>query len=91
MCKRIFDILASFFGLLFLSPIFIVLALAIVIDSRGGIFYFQTRVGRNNRDFRLFKFRSMATNSDKKGLLTVGFKDSRITKVGSNNRWTIFF
>jgi len=82
MCKRIFDILASFFGLLFLSPIFIVLALAIVIDSRGGIFYFQTRVGRNNRDFRLFKFRSMATNSDKKGLLTVGFKDSRITKVG---------
>lgn len=82
MFKRLFDILASFCGLLLLSPFFILLAFAIIIDSRGGVFYFQTRVGRDNKDFRLFKFRSMATNSDKKGLLTVGCKDSRITKVG---------
>ena len=82
MFKRLFDILASFFGLIILSPVFICLALAIVLDTKGGIFYFQTRVGRNNQDFRLFKFRSMASNSDKKGLLTVGFNDARITRVG---------
>lgn len=80
--KRLFDILASFIGLLILLPLLIIIGLAIVIDSRGGVFYCQKRVGKNNKDFRLFKFRSMATNSDKKGLLTVGFNDSRITKVG---------
>lgn len=80
--KRLFDILASSIGLLILLPLFIIIGLAIVIDSRGGVFYCQKRVGKNNKDFRLFKFRSMATNSDKKGLLTVGFNDSRITKVG---------
>jgi lipopolysaccharide/colanic/teichoic acid biosynthesis glycosyltransferase len=53
-----------------------------VTDSRGGIFYFQTRVGKNNKDFKLFKFRTMRTGSDKKGLLTVGAKDNRITKIG---------
>ncbi|MDM8160297.1 sugar transferase [Labilibaculum sp. K2S] len=82
MSKRLFDILVSFFGLMILSPVFILLAMAIVLDSKGGVFYFQTRVGRYNKDFRLFKFRSMASNSDKKGLLTVGFNDSRITRIG---------
>ena len=81
MVKRIFDIVLSLFGLIILSPILLLLAIAIVVESRGGVFYMQTRVGRNNKDFKLFKFRSMATGSDKKGLLTVG-NDSRITKVG---------
>jgi lipopolysaccharide/colanic/teichoic acid biosynthesis glycosyltransferase len=54
----------------------------ISIDSRGGVFYLQTRVGINNKDFRLFKFRTMHVNADKKGLLTVGGRDSRITRIG---------
>ena len=82
MLKRIFDIISSAIGLLMLSPFLIILAIAIVIESKGGVFYMQTRVGKNNKDFRLFKFRSMAVGSDKKGLLTVGTNDSRITKVG---------
>ncbi len=52
------------------------------MDSNGGVFYFQERIGKNKQPFKLFKFRSMATNADKQGLLTVGGKDSRITKVG---------
>ena len=81
MLKRLFDIIASFIGLLILSPFLLILAIAIVLESKGGVFYMQTRVGKNNKDFKLFKFRSMAVGSDKKGLLTVG-KDSRITKIG---------
>ena len=80
--KRCFDILASFIGLLLLSPFFLLISIAIVLDSKGGIFYKQLRVGKNNTDFKLYKFRSMRTGSDKKGLLTVGGRDSRITKTG---------
>ncbi len=82
MIKRCFDIFASFIGLLLLSPFFIIIAIVILIDSRGGVFYKQVRVGKNNKDFKLFKFRSMSTGSDKKGLLTVGGRDSRITRSG---------
>jgi lipopolysaccharide/colanic/teichoic acid biosynthesis glycosyltransferase len=53
-----------------------------MIDSRGGIFYMQKRVGKNNIDFVLYKFRTMAVNSDKKGLLTIGTRDNRVTKIG---------
>jgi len=74
--------LLSILGLIILSPFLILLSIAIIIESRGGIFYKQTRVGKNNKDFKLYKFRSMQTNSDKKGLLTIGNKDNRITKVG---------
>lgn len=80
--KRVFDIFFSFIGLLILLPFFIIIALIIVIDSRGGIFYRQVRVGKNGTDFKLFKFRSMRTNADKAGLLTVGGRDNRITRVG---------
>ena len=80
--KRLFDIVCSFFGLVILSPLFIFLSLLVGLSSRGGVFYKQQRVGLNGRDFTLYKFRSMATGSDKKGLLTVGGKDSRITKAG---------
>ena len=80
--KRLFDIVCSFFGLVILSPLFIFLSLWVGLSSRGGVLYKQQRVGLNGRDFTLYKFRSMATGSDKKGLLTVGGKDSRITKAG---------
>lgn len=82
MVKRAFDIFASAVGLILLSPLFLVIALWIKCDSRGPVFYRQTRVGRGNVDFRLFKFRSMFVDSDKKGLLTVGGHDSRVTKSG---------
>ena len=79
---RFFDLLFSFLGLIVLSPFFLLMALLIAADSRGGVFYCQTRVGKNGKDFRLYKFRTMASGSDKKGLITVGAKDARITKVG---------
>ena len=79
---RFFDVLFSALGLLVLLPVFFVVSLCIVVDSRGGVFYRQTRVGKDGRDFRLYKFRSMRSGSDKRGLITVGAKDARITKVG---------
>ena len=80
--KRLFDITASFFGILILSPLLIFIGLWVGLSSKGGVFYKQIRVGKNNKDFKLYKFRSMRVNSDKQGLLTVGSKDSRITKAG---------
>ena len=80
--KRIFDIVASGCGLLVLLPLFAVLAVWIKFDSRGPVFYRQTRVGRNNKDFKLFKFRSMRVGADKQGLITVGGHDPRITRSG---------
>jgi lipopolysaccharide/colanic/teichoic acid biosynthesis glycosyltransferase len=81
--KRLFDIIFSLIVLLTLLPIFIVVAVLIIVDSKGGIFFKQIRVGKNNVDFSLFKFRTMTVGSDKKGQITIGNKDSRITKVGS--------
>ena len=80
--KRLFDIICSCAGLIILFVPFILIGIFIMLDSRGGIFYKQLRVGKDNVDFYLFKFRSMRTDSDKKGLLTVGGNDSRITKIG---------
>lgn len=80
--KRFFDIVASACGLLVLSPLFLVLAIWIKLDSKGPVFYRQVRVGRNNKDFRLYKFRSMRVGSDKLGLITVGGRDPRITRSG---------
>lgn len=80
--KRLFDILFSGCGLLMLSPLFIVVAIWIKLDSKGPVFYRQTRVGRGNKDFRLYKFRSMRVDADKQGLLTVGGHDSRVTRSG---------
>jgi lipopolysaccharide/colanic/teichoic acid biosynthesis glycosyltransferase len=82
MVKRLFDIIASLIGIIILSPILLVIALLVIIDSKGGVFYRQIRVGRGMKEFRLFKFRTMFTDADKKGLLTVGMRDSRITRVG---------
>jgi len=79
---RLFDILFSFLGLIILLPFFLIIAICIVVDSKGGVFYKQTRVGKNDIDFKLYKFRTMATGSDKGSLITIGSKDNRITKIG---------
>lgn len=80
---RFFDFLFSFLGIIILFPVFIIIAFAIVANSRGGIFYRQKRVGKGNKDFILLKFRTMKIGSDSKGLLTVGADDKRITSVGA--------
>lgn len=80
--KRLLDIFSSAWVLLLLLPFWLLIALAIVLESRGGVFYRQVRVGKDNKDFQLYKFRTMRTGSDQKGLLTVGERDSRITRVG---------
>ena len=82
MLKRLFDIVFSAIGLIVLSPFLLVITIVILLTSRGGVFYLQERVGRFNKDFKLFKFRTMFAGSDKKGLLTVGGRDSRITSAG---------
>lgn len=79
---RFFDLLFSLFGLILLLPFFLIISIAIVIGSRGGIFYIQERVGKNNRNFRLVKFRTMRSRADKQGGLTIGARDSRITNTG---------
>ena len=79
--KRAFDVAVSFLLLVMLSPAFAVLAVAIKLDSKGPVFYRQTRVTRYGENFRIFKFRSMVTDADKGSLLTVD-GDSRITKTG---------
>ena len=79
--KRLFDITVSSLLLLFLSPVFLILAIAIKLDSKGPVFYRQTRVTQYGKEFKIFKFRSMVTDADKGSLLTVG-GDSRITKTG---------
>jgi len=80
--KRIFDILASGLGLVVLSPIFLILAIWIKLDNKGPVFYRQVRVGRHNKDFRIFKFRSMRVGADKGSLVTIGGHDPRITRSG---------
>ena len=80
--KRAFDIIASGLGLLCLSPLFAIVAIWIKFDSKGPVFYRQVRVGKDNKDFRLFKFRSMRPDSDKLGLITVGGHDPRVTRSG---------
>ncbi|MDC0313679.1 sugar transferase [Flavobacteriales bacterium] len=80
--KRTFDIISSLVTLTIGLPFFILIASLIVIDSKGGIFFIQQRVGKDNKDFELFKFRTMRSNSEKAGQITVGGKDPRITKIG---------
>ena len=79
--KRAFDIFVSAFMLILLSPLFLILAIAIKIDSRGPVFYRQIRVTRYNKQFRIFKFRSMKKDADKGSQVTVS-GDARITRVG---------
>jgi lipopolysaccharide/colanic/teichoic acid biosynthesis glycosyltransferase len=80
--KRLFDIIASGCGLLLLSPLLLCIAIWIKLDSEGPVFFRQVRVGRYNKDFRIFKFRSMRVGSDKGSLVTIGGRDPRITRSG---------
>lgn len=80
--KRLFDIVASGCGLLVLSPVLLIVAIWIKLDSRGPVFYRQVRVGYKNKDFQIFKFRSMRIGSDKGSLVTIGGRDPRITRSG---------
>lgn len=80
--KRFLDILLSSVTLLVLSPFFIIISIIIMLESKGGVFYKQVRVGKGNKDFELLKFRTMKEGSDSHGLLTLGSNDARITPFG---------
>ena len=82
LMKRLFDIIASGCGLLLLSPLLLCVAIWIKLDSEGPVFFRQVRVGRYNKDFRIFKFRSMQVGSDNGSLVTIGERDPRITRSG---------
>ncbi|MBK9638752.1 MAG: sugar transferase [Bacteroidetes bacterium] len=82
MAKRLFDLLVSLMMSVLLSPLLLVLALAVKFSSKGPAFYMQERIGKNEKPFRIFKFRTMFLDADKKGLLTVGGRDPRVTPVG---------
>ena len=86
--KRLLDIILSGCAIVILSPLLLIIAVAIKIDDPGPVFYRQVRIGRDGKPFRIFKFRSMVTDADKKGLaITVG-RDNRITRVGAILRKT---
>jgi lipopolysaccharide/colanic/teichoic acid biosynthesis glycosyltransferase len=82
MLKRGFDVVSSLIGIILLLPVLLIIWIYIQLESSGGGFYRQVRVGKNGIDFRLWKFRTMQTGADKKGLLTIGGRDSRVTRIG---------
>ncbi|HNX22008.1 MAG TPA: sugar transferase, partial [Bacteroidales bacterium] len=82
MVIRFFDLLFATIALVCFSPVLIIIALFILFESKGGSFYKQLRVGKDNKDFYLLKFRTMRVGADKKGLLTVGDRDPRVTRSG---------
>lgn len=82
IAKRIFDVFFSLFGIIVILPLLIIIAVIILFDSKGGVFYKQVRVGRNNTPINLLKFRSMKIGADKGSLLTIGDQDDRITRFG---------
>ena len=82
MLKRLFDIIASLIGIILLLPFFIAICIVMIVSCGFPLFYLQTRVGKNGKDFKLFKFRTMHLDADKKGLLTVGGRDPRVTSIG---------
>jgi lipopolysaccharide/colanic/teichoic acid biosynthesis glycosyltransferase len=86
MMKRVFDLVLAILFIILLSPLMILISLYIILDSPGGVIFRQIRVGKNNRDFTILKFRTMFTDSSEKGLLTVGSGDARITRAGRTLR-----
>lgn len=82
MLKRLFDLSASLIAILLLSPLLILIALFVILGSSGGAFFHQERIGKNAKPFTLFKFRTMRSNSEASGQITVGERDHRITKTG---------
>ena len=79
---KVIDFLLALIGLIILSPVLILVALFIKLTSKGLVFFIQSRVGKDGIDFKVFKFRTMYTQAEKLGLLTVGGKDNRITAIG---------
>lgn len=88
LVKRFFDIITSFFVLLLLLPLFILITFFVKLDNPGPVFFIQQRIGRNFRSFRLYKFRSMVVDASKKGLAITTGGDLRITKIGKLLRKT---
>lgn len=84
--KRSFDVVMSTFMLIFLSPIMLVISIAIVIDSKGGVFFRQERITQYGRKFRIFKFRTMVANADQLGSQVTVKNDMRVTKIGAKIR-----
>lgn len=84
--KRVFDFFAALILLIILSPIMLVLALLIKLESKGPVFYRQERITKYGKKFRIFKFRTMVQDADKKGALVTMGQDPRITKVGNKIR-----
>lgn len=79
--KRSFDFVFSAVGLVFLSPLFLAVSVAVKLDSKGPVFYRGERIGRYAKPFRMWKFRTMRLNSDELGV-TTGKNDPRVTRVG---------
>lgn len=86
LLKRVFDIVMSCLMIILMSPVLLVIAIWIKLDSKGPVFYRQERVTQYGKKFRIFKFRTMVTNADKMGTLVTTKNDSRITKVGEKIR-----
>ena len=84
--KRIFDVVVSACMLIFLSPVMLILSIAIVMDSKGGVFFRQERVTQYGRKFRIHKFRTMVADAEKKGIQVTLKNDTRVTKVGAKIR-----
>ncbi|MGB9598224.1 MAG: sugar transferase [Minisyncoccales bacterium] len=86
MLKRIFDFFLSLFGLILLSPLFLIIAILIKMDSRGPVFYLGQRVGKDGKKFKIIKFRTMVEGADKTGLLITPQDDQRLTRIGMTLR-----
>ena len=82
MVKRIFDIIFSLIGIMFLTPLFVIISILIKLDSNGPIFFIQRRIGKNGKIFHLIKFRSMRINKSDKNTISIK-GDNRITNIGS--------
>lgn len=82
MIKRIFDFTISLIGIILLSPIFIIVALVVKLNSRGPVFYKGERVGLNDKIFKMYKFRTMIPDAEKKGGPSTPIDDSRLTSIG---------
>lgn len=81
--KRIFDFFAALIGIIIISPVLIIVSIAIKLDSLGNVMFLQKRVGKDGKEFNIYKFRTMVSNAEKLGKqITIG-KDNRITKVGA--------
>jgi lipopolysaccharide/colanic/teichoic acid biosynthesis glycosyltransferase len=86
MLKRITDIILSGIAIVLLFPVLLVISLLVFLSSRGPVFFLQNRIGRNGKEFRLIKFRTMRPKAETTGLLTIGSRDPRVTPVGYHLR-----